>query len=303
MLSDVWDDRRGSLAHRKRLFGGIACIMLSLARVPQPKIGALRFHDNCTVSLTNRPLTCAMMMLENEGAPRTIQPDDTYSCADAYVANMLTLHDNYFIANPNAVDDEKECRSQMANRALLWTIAHHFIKRERSDGPYSLQLTDFHASNVIVDDGTNVKCLLDLEWICVLPSEMLAFPYRLTEYAIDEIQDHFQDFNNIRQEFMLQFEEEERKQPLKHNHSLVTIMQETWDSKGIWFWYCLESVNAVLWIFDDHIRPKFSPYMSSGDEKVLSRFWCSNSSQVVEKKVAEYKSYDAQLRGLLDTGY
>jgi hypothetical protein len=298
MLSDVWDDRRDDPAHRRTLFAGIAHIILSLARVPQPKIGAFRFHDDCTISLSNRPLTCTVMMLENEGARRTIEQDETYSCTDAFVANMLTLHDNYFVANPSAVANEEDCHNQMAIRMLLWALSHKFINRKRSNGPFCLQITDFNTSNILVNDDTSVKCLLDLEWICALPSEMLAFPYRLTEYAIDEIHEHLPAFDSYRQEFMLQFEEEERKMLHTHGHSLATTMQEAWESKGTWFWYCLESVNALLWIFDDHIRPRFSSFIRSKDEELLSRFW-GGSDSFVREKIADYELYDGQLRHLL----
>ena len=64
--------------------------MLSLARVPQTRIGSFQFHDDGTITLTNRPLSCSMMILENEGATRTIPRGETYSCTHAFVSDTRT---------------------------------------------------------------------------------------------------------------------------------------------------------------------------------------------------------------------
>ncbi len=87
MLSQTFATHRGDKARRQRLFKGIAQIMLSLARVPQTRIGSFQFHNDGTVTLTNRPLSCSMMILENEGAPQTIPRGETYSCTDAFVSD------------------------------------------------------------------------------------------------------------------------------------------------------------------------------------------------------------------------
>lgn len=60
MLSDTIGEYRKDPIRRQRVFRGIARIMLSLARVPQPRIGSFQFHDNGSISLTNWPLTCTM---------------------------------------------------------------------------------------------------------------------------------------------------------------------------------------------------------------------------------------------------
>jgi hypothetical protein len=155
----------------------MARMILSLARVPQPRIASFRFCADGTVMLTHRPLPCCVAILENDGAPRTIPRDETYTCAEPFVADMLALHDGSFLANQNAVYDAADCRGQMAARALLRTLSHHFFTRERRGEPFRLQLTDLHASNIFVDNDWNVTCLTDLEWVCALPAEMLAVPY------------------------------------------------------------------------------------------------------------------------------
>lgn len=35
------------------------------------------------------------------------------------------------------------------------------------------------------------------------------------------------------------------KAKARHDITLEKIMQEVWESKGVWFWYCLSSANAM----------------------------------------------------------
>lgn len=295
MLSDSFDAHRDDESRRRRLFRGMSRILLSLARVPQAQIGSFQFHNDGTVTLTNRPLSCSMMILENDGAAQTIQRGTTFSCTDAFVSDMLTFHDHRFLSQPNAVYSEGDCRGQMAVKTLLRVLSHVYIKQELRNGPFLLQLTDFHASNVLVDKHWNITGLIDLEWICALPSEILEVPYWLTGCAIDLIKGEKLDrFNQVRQEFMCVFKEEEQAIKAKHNISLSKVMQDTWESKGVWFWHCLSSVNAMYYLLETHLYPPKS--LSTETEKCLSRFWCRDSEDVVQKKMADKQAYDDQVR-------
>ncbi|KAK4142554.1 uncharacterized protein C8A04DRAFT_29831 [Dichotomopilus funicola] len=100
---------------------------------------------------------------------------------------MLALHDGSFLAHRDAVFDAADCRGQMAARALLRTVSHFYISPERRAGPFHVQMTDVHASNILVDDDWNITCLIDLEWICSLPADMISVPYWLTGRGIDEL--------------------------------------------------------------------------------------------------------------------
>src|SRR6202012_4109823 len=82
MLSNTWFEHRLDPRRRDNLFRGLAKILVTLARVPAPRIGSFRFHDDGTFSLTNRPLSCSLIIQENEGAKRLIQPDRTYSVVE-----------------------------------------------------------------------------------------------------------------------------------------------------------------------------------------------------------------------------
>lgn len=302
-LSNVWDgETRDDPTCRKNLFQGMVRIMLSLARIPQPRIGSFQLQNDCTVTLTNRPLTSSMMIFENEGTPRTMQTTDTFLSTESFVSDMITLHDNHFLQNPNAIDDEEDCRDQMAIKAMLRTFSHHYIKRDRRNGPFMLQLSDFQASSIFVDEKCNVTCLADLEWVCSLPVEMLSVPYWLTGQDIDDMEEEDLDkFDMLRQEFMGVFRDEEQKIALEHGIMLSSVMEDMWQSKGVWYWRCLDSATAMLSLLEDHICPRFSIHLSPKIGEVISKLWCENPDKVVAKKVADVTKYREDLRSVLRT--
>ncbi|KAK3361599.1 hypothetical protein B0T24DRAFT_652807 [Lasiosphaeria ovina] len=295
MLSNTWDKYRGDAVRRERLFRGMTKIMLSLARLPQLQIGAFQFASDGTISLRNRPLNCTIVLAENDGAPRTMQRDDTFKCTDAFVSGMLTFHDRRFLGQPNAIYSANDCRSQIAVKTLLRVFSHRYIRPDHRHGPFILQLTDLHASNIFVDHDWNITCLLDLEWLCALPLEMLCVPYWLTGCSLDEIQDErYGEFDKIRQEFMRSFREQEQETTPEHGIAISQLMQDMWASKGVWFWHCLSSINAMYFVLETHLSPK--GYLSADTEKAVSQFWCENAEEVVQKKLVDREEYDAELK-------
>ncbi|EQL02551.1 Aminoglycoside phosphotransferase [Ophiocordyceps sinensis CO18] len=297
-LSDTWDQQREDPAHLETLCRSMARIMLAVSRVPQPRIGSFRFNDDGTITLANRPLVCSTMILESEGTPRTMRTDETYGCTEPFVADMIRLHDNRLLSNPSATDDEEDCRSQMAIRALLRTMSHHFVQRERRNGPFGVQLTDIHPGNILVDKDWNITCIFDLGEMCALPLEMVSVPYWLTGRAISQLQgEHLEEFDRVRRRFMQILEKEESSV----GGSLSKMMHETWESQGVWFWHSLTSVDAAFWLVADHLCPKFQARLSLQVEQAFSQFWCENTDQVVRAKMEDYKRYDNNLRQLFNS--
>ena len=300
ILDDTWNKYRKEPVRRQNLFRGMARLMLSLARIPQPRIGSFNFHNNGTITLTNRPLPCSIIILENNGAPRTISRNETYTSTEPFVADMLTFHDDFFLANPNAVSSMGDCLGQMAAKAMLRALSHHYVQRESRNGPFRLQLTDFHASNIFVDKDWNITCLIDHEWVCALPAEMLSVPYWLTGCAIDDItEENLREFEIVHREFLNIFEEEEVKMTPTNQPAMTRIMHDSWKSGAVWFWHCITSVNAAWSLFDDHIGPRFLP-LSTDSEGILSQYWCQGSILVARRKVAEREEYVKQLQVLFD---
>ncbi|KAJ8129291.1 hypothetical protein O1611_g4343 [Lasiodiplodia mahajangana] len=300
MLSNTFSKCREDKERRQRLFRGMSRVMISLARIPQAQIGSFQFNHDGTVTLSGRPLTCGVMILENNGAPRTMARNETIRCTDAFVSEMLDFHDQRFLREPNAALNESDCYTQMAVKTLLRVFSHNHIKKELRNGPFLIQHTDFHASNILVDEDWNITGLIDLEWMCALPAEMLAVPYWLTGCSVDGIRgDEYDRFDEVRREFLHILEEEEEqvtKAKAGHNINLSQIMHEMWDSKGVWFYECLLSVNAMYLLLDFHLVPPKG--LTDEVEKILSRFWCGNSEDVVQMKLADKKAYDEELRQL-----
>lgn len=301
MLSITWSDHLTDTARRKNLFAGMARIMLSLARLPQPYIGSFKFNTlDCTVTLSNRPLTCAMAIFEQRGTPRTIPPDRLYQSTDSFASDMLTLHDNYLLHDPHAVRNEDDAQERMTLRTLLRAVTHFFTLSERRSGPYLLQPTDFHQSNILVDDEWNVTCLIDLEWVCALPVEMMSVPYWLTNCSIDTVtDDQYEPFDNARKEFLASMDKELPHVQVEHDIQITKIMRDSWDSKGVWYWACIRSLNGWLFIFEDHILPRFSSVKRLvNDLKQVSFFWQEDASDHIKTKVADEQRYQLQLRSL-----
>ena len=301
MLSETWDEYCHDAGRKSRLFRGIAQILLSLARVPQPRIGSFCFNTtDCTVTLANRPLTCAMMKFENSGTQQITKPHQVYQNTESFVSDMLTLHDKQLLHDPHAVRDIEDAKERITIRLLLRAVMHHFIQRESRDGPFILQPTDLHQSNIFVDDDWNIKCLIDLEWICALPVEMLSAPYWLTSCSLDEItEEKYREYDVVRQEFMAVLEAESQNLPMEHRLEIAKTMEQMWANKGIWFWGCLQSVNAWIFIFEDHILKRFSPNVDSVAHLTdCSAIWDDGIEGIVEAKAQDEKKYLVQLKSL-----
>ncbi|KAG9259153.1 uncharacterized protein F5Z01DRAFT_740979 [Emericellopsis atlantica] len=253
-------------------------------------IGSFRFNPrDATITLSNRPLMCSTMLFEKSGTPRTIQPHQTYQTTDSFVSETLTLYDNHLLHDPHAVRDEDDARERITIRTLLRALSHHF-------------LTDFHQSNIFVDKDWNITCLMDLQWLCALPSEMLSVPSWLANCSLDNIiGKRYDHFNEARKVFLDVMDEEAQSIRQEHDIQVTDTMRHSWSSKRVWFWACLRSTNAWLFIFEDHILPRFS------DDKELvvslkqmSVLWRDDVEDVIKAKVQDEEKYREELLHLIN---
>ncbi|KAG0153896.1 hypothetical protein PDIDSM_1275 [Penicillium digitatum] len=202
MLSETWDEYRHQRDKRTNLFKGLSRIMLSLSRVPLPRIGSWTLDSNGALRLSNRPLTLRLHQLENGGISTNIGRSLTYSAAEAYYLDLLSCHDSRIRNQPNSVSDADDGRAQMARLTMMKALIPHFSKREHREGPFFYRLTDLHPSNIFVDSQWNVKFVIDLEWACSLPAETLHPPYWLTGRSVDELTgEHLEEFREAYEEF------------------------------------------------------------------------------------------------------
>ena len=302
LLSDSWQHERHDKNRRYNLFKDLSRIMLSLSRVPLPRIGSFTIDNNGLLSLTNRPLTLRLQNLENEGIPTNIERSDTYTAVEPYLLDLLSYHDSRLRHQPNAINDSLDGRQQMAAIACMRSILPHFISRRFRNGPFFLHLTDLHDSNMFVDDAWHIKFLIDLEWTCSLPMEMLQPPYWLTGRGVDQLTEyHLNEFNKMREEFMSVFQAEERLlNPDQQASPLADAMQHGWDVKGFFYFHALESTTGLVNIFHQHLRPIFGPLHVGLDsfQAMFSLYWNRGADQILATKLQHKVEYDAQLQDL-----
>jgi hypothetical protein len=291
-----WDPRR-----RENLFGGLATILLSLARIPAPRIGSWIFHDDGTISLTNRPLSCGLVIHESEGAKRIVQ--QTYTATEPYIADLLLSHDHRFLAQPNAVVNKTDGLVQIGVATVLRAISHHFFDYSTRDGPFILAPTDLHQSNLLVDEDWNLKYLIDLEWFCTQPIHMCHAPRWLTGRSLDEIADEaLNEYNIERIEFMriLGKVEDEYRRKNPSLPSLVEAMDSGWRTGRVWYSLALTSVNTGYFMLVNHLLKKYGLNTDKGQEMLrkISCLWRPDSATVLQQKLTDKSRYDEQLKVL-----
>ncbi|KAL9101741.1 MAG: hypothetical protein Q9163_003039 [Psora crenata] len=301
MLSDSWEAVRGDKRRRINLFQSLARIMLSLGRIPLSRIGSFTIDDAGVLSLTNRPLTVRLQQLENEGIPTYhIDRNLTYTTSEPYVLDLVALHDNRLVEQPNSIYDEVDCREQMTALNCVRSILPRFVNRDLRHGPFPFTLTDFHASNIFVNGDGCIRRVIDLEWACTKPMELYHPPYWMTGRGIDMLEgEHLDAFDTLREEFMDVFEAEERLlQPSDEQKVLRShTMRAGWDNRGFFFFHALESPRGFLNIFRQHIQPLFAPshVTSTTPNEYISPYWTINADEFVARKMKDKENYEAQL--------
>lgn len=304
MLSNSWKDGRNDLEKTNNLMRGLSQIMLSLARVPLPRIGALRFNDNGSVSLENRPIFAANLVLEEQGAPAL--PDRTYSSSAAFLSALLDFRQQAFQLQPNAATSDDDCHLQMAHFVIL-RATMSALSELHYEGPFVMQHTDLHASNILVDSDWNVTAVIDLESICSLPPEMIGFPYWLAADYVDELAENMEKVNQVSSSFDRIMEEKQAElgpSPV----DLTAWMRKAWKSGAYYLWLPFDSVNAFPAMVEDHILPMFGVVGLSREQekdmhKTLSQLWSRQSAAFIETKAADKRQYDTDLADFFTTHF
>ncbi|RDW61698.1 uncharacterized protein DSM5745_10370 [Aspergillus mulundensis] len=296
MLSETWADGRQNVKLRTNLFHGLSRIMLAMARVPLPRIGSFTLDSQGYLSLTNRPLTLEIQQLENEDIPVDISRSTTHSTVDSYAADVLAFHESRLRNQPNAVHDLEDGFYQLSALMVMRSVWSCFFRRDLLRGPFLFNLTDLNQSNIFVDKDWNVKYLIDLEWACSLPAEMIHPPYWLSNQVIDMIS--INDYEPLHSEFVQALaEEEENEGNSKPPIGLSSIMQQGWGRGTFWYSLALSSPTALFKIFYDFIQPRFST--THDDPKfwqITMPYWGFDAFDFIERKVKDKERYDAALR-------
>jgi hypothetical protein len=211
--------------------------------------------------------------------------------------DILACHDSRLRHQLNAANSAADCQAQMAVLSTFRTILPLFVRRDLRSGPFILTLTDIHASNIFVDEEWNIKYLIDLEWACSLPIEMLHPPSWLSDESFESLSPLFEE---LYQEFLDIFKQEEAllfpvSQDQQRPQLFTETMRQGWTTGNFFYFLALESVTGLYFIFQRRIRPCFDSPDNCPDE-ALSVYWGLGSEQFVASKVEQKKEYDDKLR-------
>lgn len=151
-------------------------------------------------------------------------------------------------------------------------------------GPFVFTLTDLHQSNIFVDEDWRIVSLVDLEWACSQPIEMVQPPYWLTNKPVDQM--NAEEYDIIRTEFMNILAEEERfngtgfgdhgdvRTPL----ILSSFMERAWEMGTFWYSLALSSPTGLFAIFEKHLQPKLIKNAPDHDafHQIMPWYWAEN---------------------------
>ena len=294
MLSESLRAYRDSDSDRvENLTHGISRIMLFLAKKKQSRIGSLKFNGDNSITLANRPLLCTSSILESEGAPKIL--DKSYKTCGHFIDDMLKFREESFSTQPNAVNNEEDCHLQMLHITMLRLLKSQFVD-SHSEGPFVLQLTDLHSSNIFVDDDWNIVAIIDLEFMCALPPSMANVPYWLVVDNIDDIADNMDAYSKMHKTFLDVLQSEEQATSLGNEVRVASAIQQSWTSYSTWFYRSLTSINGMGYCVEAHLYEKFNLSISTEEEdqwmKLMSSFWPTDSKQFVERKLRDKAKYN-----------
>lgn len=222
----------------------------------------------------------------------------TYETVDSYVMDTLTFHDNRLLYQPNSINDKYDGIFQTTSITVMRAVAPRFFQHSLRRGPFAYMLNDIHQSNILVDENWNIKYLIDLEWACSRPIEMLHPPYWLTSQSVDTIDTDI--FASLHKEFVELMELEERE---THSGDIMLsgLMKQGWESGTFWYSLALTSTMGLYSIFQDHIRPRVADDVDGGwFHKVLMNFWRQYIGDFISRKLQDRADYDKKLQEEFD---
>lgn len=297
MLSDSWSSQREDDERRATLFTELARILLSLSHITFPRIGSFIIDNDGVMSLTNRPLTSLLQQLENFGVPTDMPRDFTYPTSDAYLMDLLACHDNRIRHSPNAIQSQKDAQDQLTALTMMRTVLPHFADRPLRHGPFVLTLTDLHESNIFVDSDWHITSLIDLEWACTRPIEMLQPPTWLADCTVDELHgEKLEEYRKLHAEFMEIFELEE--EALGNGIQYTQIMRRSWDMGKFWFFCALDFPKSLYGLYTSHIKHIFTETQDDEGnfDRSASAYWGNDVSDFIKGKLKDKENYSHRIR-------
>lgn len=198
----------------------------------------------------------------------------------------------------------------MATVVVLKAIRSQFVDRNLQQGPFILQLTDLHASNLFVDDHLNITAIVDLEWTCSLPIEMQQLPFWFSghegdDFLGDEAAENEQAYVSACKEFLDVFGYEQSRRCLTRLPvDARSIISTALDKKSHWYFAALCWPRTAYSFLIDHLQPMFAPSHADLEvakfQDVFTPYYATNASKFIEQKLKDKAEYDRTLRELLE---
>ncbi|KPM37891.1 hypothetical protein AK830_g8680 [Neonectria ditissima] len=299
ILSETWEGHRADPERRANLFRDLSKIMLGLAKLPLPRIGSWTMDNNGALTLTNRPLTSLIHQLENHEIPTNIPRDLTYTNVEPYLLDLIACQDNRIRHQPNSVHDEVDGEAQLAALTAMRALLPKFTDRKFRQGPFALSLTDLKPGNIFVDDDGHITSIIDLQWACARPIQMLSPPDWLTGRSLEQLifQVHLDKYAESHDEFMEIFEEEELEG--YDANTLTEIIRTSWTTGGFWYAQAMDWPGILVGLYVDHILPRFAKLSSASREEfnhVFMRLWDQSSPDFISSKIEAQEEYSNEVR-------
>lgn len=298
MPSKTWEAKRDDERLRTNLYRSLSRVMITLARIPLPRIGAFRVDDHGRLRLDNRPLSFDFVMMENEGIPLDIPRDATYSAVDAFVLDILSTFDRRLLHQTNGVSSAEDTYHQIAGLTASRAAIPQILERKLRHGPFIFTMTDLHQSNILVDSDWNITKFIDLEFCCSYPLECQQPPYWLTNQGVDQIDEGENGQQHAR--FVDVLTEEEEKEEGKcgeHQMVLSSTLRQAWKSGAFWAGLALTSPSGFTNLFYRRILSflGLSKIPNPACYRVLIKLWQPSAFEIVKRKVNDLEVYEREL--------
>lgn len=298
MLSDSWEEKREDDRLQCNLQRGLARILLSLAAIPLPRIGAFRLDDTGYIHLDNRPLTTEVIMQENEDIPLDMPRHKTFSRVDDLVLAQLDAFHNRLLHQPNTVATEIDGRFEMAGLVAARAIFPQMLQNDLRSGPFVCSLTDLHRSNILVDDDWNIVRIIDLEFACSWPLEFQQPPYWLGGQCADEIDQA--SFSPHHDRFVQILEEQEQLLALRTPRKLSAVMRHAWASGTFWLTLAVQDPIVFSSIFWYRILPYRLDLTIDHTTDFTLLASLLGGADIIQKKLGDYGQYLKELDSVFE---
>lgn len=212
--------------------------------------------------------------------------------------DLLACQDNRIRHQPNSIHNTEDGYDQLAALTAMRACLPTFTKNSR-DGPFALSLTDLSRDNIFVDKDWNIAKIIDLEWACVRPIEMITPPSWLSGQHLDDVALDPDEYTQVVQEFFEASAAEE--QARYETYSFTHTMRDAWETGSFWYTHAVSSPSLLAAVFPYRIQPLFSqPPGSDGAafESAVAPFWDRDVPQFIANKLAEKELYAERLRRL-----